>query len=113
MAAQALLEGEAEGLSRKAIELALEGDTVALRLCLERLVPPLKAGDRSVRLELPQTRTAGDVGEALIRVLQSASEGDLTLGEAQGLASLLETRRRAIETEDLERRIQALEGART
>ena len=34
-AAEELLEGEAEALTRKAVELALEGDTVALRLCLE------------------------------------------------------------------------------
>jgi hypothetical protein len=36
-AALALLSG---GLTRKAVELALAGDVTALRLCLERLVPP-------------------------------------------------------------------------
>ena len=35
LAIAALLEGEAEGLTRKAIERALEGDATALRLCLE------------------------------------------------------------------------------
>ena len=40
IAAEALLDGEAEALTRKAIELALDGDTTALRLCLERLMPP-------------------------------------------------------------------------
>ena len=33
-AALTLLDGEAEGLTRKAVELALGGDTTALRLCL-------------------------------------------------------------------------------
>src|SRR5215475_9848913 len=42
LAAEALLDGEAEALTRKAVEMALGGDTVALRLCLERLVPPRK-----------------------------------------------------------------------
>jgi hypothetical protein len=37
VAAEALLEGEAEALTRKAIELALAGDPTALRLCLERI----------------------------------------------------------------------------
>jgi hypothetical protein len=50
-AVEALLDGEAEGLTRKAVEMALAGDTVALRLCLERLVPPRK--DRPVALALP------------------------------------------------------------
>src|ERR1043166_3904236 len=43
VAAEALLEGEAQALTRKAIELALEGDTTALRLCLERIVPQRKS----------------------------------------------------------------------
>jgi hypothetical protein len=42
LAALALLSGEAEGLTRKAVELALAGDVTALRLCIERLVPPCR-----------------------------------------------------------------------
>ena len=37
-----MLDGEAETLTRKAIDKALKGDSEALRLCLERLVPPRK-----------------------------------------------------------------------
>jgi hypothetical protein len=33
---EALLEGEAEGPTRKAVEMALAGDTTAMRLCFER-----------------------------------------------------------------------------
>ena len=36
VAVEALLDGEAEKLTRKAIEMALAGDTVAMRLCLDR-----------------------------------------------------------------------------
>jgi hypothetical protein len=35
-AAERLLGGEAEQLTRKCVEMALGGDTVALRLCLEQ-----------------------------------------------------------------------------
>jgi hypothetical protein len=45
---ETLLEGEAEQLTRKAIELALAGDLNALRLCLDRLLPPSK--DRLISL---------------------------------------------------------------
>ena len=41
-AIEALLEGEAEGLTRKAVDMALQGNTTALRLCLERVCPPRK-----------------------------------------------------------------------
>jgi len=51
LAIQSLLDGEAEALGRKAIELAMEGDTVALRLCLERIVPAKR--DTPVRFDLP------------------------------------------------------------
>ena len=52
VAAEALLDGEAEALTRKAVEMALAGDTVALRLCLERIL----SGPRGKRL----TREAFD-----------------------------------------------------
>ena len=35
-----LLDGESGALTRKALEMALAGDTTALRLCLERIAPP-------------------------------------------------------------------------
>jgi hypothetical protein len=44
--AERLLDGEADALTRKAIELAKEGDTTALRLCIERILPARK--DRPV-----------------------------------------------------------------
>jgi len=39
LAAEALLDGEAEALTRKAIELALEGNIFALKICLDRILP--------------------------------------------------------------------------
>ena len=48
----ALLEGEAEAIGRKAVEMALAGDSVALRLCLDRLAPPR----RDDRLDPPSAR---------------------------------------------------------
>src|SRR5829696_2810004 len=62
LAAEALLDGEAEGLTRKAVELALSGDTVALRMCLERVVPARK--DRPVSFSLPDIQTAADAVKA-------------------------------------------------
>ena len=54
LAAQALLDGEAEALTRKAIELALSGDPVALCLCLERILP--RREERLVELSLPKVK---------------------------------------------------------
>ena len=51
LAIEALLAGEAEELTRKAIEMAKEGDGPALRMCLDRLAPPRK--DAPVCFDLP------------------------------------------------------------
>ena len=56
MAVLGLLEGQAEALTQRAVELALAGDTAALRLCLERLAPPRK--DAPVSFPLPPMSTA-------------------------------------------------------
>jgi len=92
---------------RKAVELALEGDRSALRLCIERLLPPAK--ERTVNLELPELSTAQGTLVAVRKVLEAVSEGKLTLTEAQGVVSLLEVQRKAIETVEMESKIRELE----
>jgi Family of unknown function (DUF5681) len=49
LAVMALLDGEAETITRKAIQLAKEGDLTALRLCLDRIAPPRKDRPRAPR----------------------------------------------------------------
>jgi Family of unknown function (DUF5681) len=107
-AVEALLDGEAEGLTRKAVELALAGDTVALRLCLERLIPPRK--DRPVALALPPLESTADLPTVTAALLTAAAAGELTPGEASELAKLVEAHRRAIETAEIERRLSVLEA---
>src|SRR5215208_1390756 len=58
VAAETLLEGEAEAITRKAIELAKAGDGPALRLCMDRIYPARK--DRPVRFGLPPLEKVGD-----------------------------------------------------
>lgn len=107
LAAEALLEGEAEALTRKAVELALAGDTVALRLCLDRLVPPRR--DRPVLFELPPLATAADAPKALATITAAVASGDLTPAEAGDLSALVERFVRAVEAAELEVRISELE----
>src|SRR5687768_11594926 len=75
---ESLLEGEAEALGRKAVELAIAGDTTALRLCLERLYPPRK--HTPVIFALPSMATSQDAVAAAGAVLEAVAGGDLTLG---------------------------------
>lgn len=112
VAAEALLDGEAEKLARKAVDLALEGNMAALRICLERVVPPRK--ERPIELALPTLEDTADMVAATAAILAAVSEGRITPGEGKELTGMIDVLRRAIETEDLERRVAALErsGAR-
>jgi hypothetical protein len=42
LVATTFLAGESEALTRSAVELALVGDPTAMRLCLERILPPCR-----------------------------------------------------------------------
>ena len=102
-----LLEGEAEALSRKAVELAIEGDTTALRLCLERIAPPRK--DTPVQFDLPPMQSAADAASVAGAVLDTVAQGNLTPTEGAHVMGLVEGFRRTLETTELEARIIALE----
>ena len=105
--AQELLDGDGETIVAKAIELAKAGEPIALRLCIERILPRRAS---TVELELPEIRKAEDVAAGCAAVIEAAGSGRITLGEAREFMSLLETQRKAIETHDLAVRIQLLEG---
>jgi len=108
--AELLLDGEAAALTRKAVELALAGDAVALRLCLDRIIPPRRG--RRVQLGLVPLRGAADLGGAMAAITTAATQGAITPGEAVELARVVEIFVRAVETSDFERRLQQLEARR-
>jgi hypothetical protein len=108
MAAAALLDGEPETLTRRCIDLAMEGDPTALRLCLSRILPVKR--ERTISLDLPAPEGSQDSLAAIKTVLEAVGAGEITPSEGQAVASLLETHRRTFEVEELEHRIEALEA---
>lgn len=109
LAIEALLECQHAALTQKAIEKALEGDTVALRLCLDRIAPVRR--DAPIVISLPHVRTAADAVEAGIIVMAALANGEATPDEAARVMAILSAQKGLIETCDLERRIVELEGA--
>ena len=103
-----MLDGEAEAIGRKAVEMALAGDGSALRLCLERIAPPRR--DAPVTFTLPPMKSARDAAGAAAAVLGAVADGDLTPMEGAHVMALVETYRRTLETSELEARVAALEG---
>lgn len=107
MAAQTLLDGEAEALTRKAVELALEGNIQALKLCLERICPPRKESPLAV--ELPTVEGVAELPRLTSAILAAVGRGDLEPGQAAALASLVANHGKTLELAELEKRISALE----
>lgn len=105
--AEALLDGEAETITRKLIDKALEGDTTALRMCLDRLVAPSR--ERRVTFDLPKIETAADAANASAAVLSECAAGNLSTGEAAEVMSLVSAHVRVIEVTKLEAQLAALE----
>lgn len=104
-AARALFEARREELVAKAIELALGGDTTALRLCLDRAIPALKPQDAVVTLP-PFTGQSADQGR---RVLEALAQGQLTPNEAATVMGAIAALARVVEVHELERRVAELE----
>ena len=107
IAIESLLLGQAEALTQTAVTQALEGDRVALRLCMERIAPALK--DQPVSFSLPIMKNALDASEATGSVLTAVSESELTPIEATRIMGLIDSYRRTLELTDIEERLQALE----
>ena len=108
IAIESLLHGQAEALTQIAVEKALEGDSVALRLCMERIAPAPK--DQPVSFSLPKMHNAMDASEASVSVLTAVSNGDLTPIEATRVMSLIDSYRRTLELTEIEQRLQSLEA---
>jgi hypothetical protein len=110
LAVESLLDGEAETITRKAIELAKSGNLAAIRLCLDRIAPPRK--DRPIPFSLPTMDRPGDVCAGLSEIIAGIASGELTPGEASELSKVVDSYARALLATELEARVKALEVER-
>lgn len=109
LAVEKLIDKDALAITRKAITLAKAGDTVALRLCLERIAPPRKG--RPIRFQLPELTNSGDVMAAAMSVLRSVAEGEISPDEGAAVMPIIEATRRAIEADEIVQRLDELEAS--
>jgi hypothetical protein len=107
-AALELINSHAESVMRKIFVMALQGDVTMLRALLDRIVPVRR--ETSVNIGQLRTTTVDDLAKAYEELVKRTTSGRLSITEANGLADLLEKKRKLFETEELERRIRALES---
>lgn len=108
--AYAMMEGGLEAILEQVVAKAKAGDMLACRIIIDKFVPNQK--DRTVAIELPPIVTLDEVGHAQSEILQAVVSGDITPNEGEKIASIVDVRRRSIETIELEARIAELEAKR-
>ncbi len=107
-AALALLEGDLEAITQVCVDKAKEGDLMAVKLILDKVIP--NARERRLSIKLPQVEGAANLPAVLAAVLEAVASGDLTPGEGQTITAMLEAYRKGVELNDIEARLRALEG---
>lgn len=105
---RALLEPRREELVQKAVELALEGDSRALRVCLDKLAPQPKATAEPV--EVPGLREAGTLTEKAGAILDAIGAGAVPPDIGAALLAALGNVARITEIDELAARVAALEA---
>ena len=105
--AETLLQGEAEELTRAAIERAKAGDVGALRICLDRLLP--RSRHRTVAIELPPLKSSADAASGVAIITARVAAGEITPREGGEMLKLIDVFVRIYETTILEERMKRLE----
>lgn len=100
-----LLRPHAPELVEKVVQMAKDGDAAALRICIDRLIPPIKAIEEPVKLDALD----GTLSEQAQSILRAMAEGKLASSQAATLLQALASQTRIIEAEELEKRVKALE----
>ena len=88
------------------VEKARGGDAQAARLLLERVLPPVKATEATVEIELPEGATLTEQGEAIVRAVAG---GLIAPGQAGALLTGLGNVARLKEVDELTTRLEELE----
>ena len=89
---------------------ALDGDLLALKLCLERLCPPQKELPLP-SIKLPEIAGPEDLPKATEALMQAAASGSMTPSALAAMTAVVRAHVEAVQTADLAERIRKLEGA--
>jgi flagellar motor component MotA len=111
LAAELYLDGEAEGLLRKAVELAHAGSALHMKLVLDRTIAPRR--ERPTPIALPTIASVADIAPAMGAVAAAVAGGVITTGQAAELAMMFATLLRAVEAGEFDRRLREVENGRS
>jgi hypothetical protein len=105
--AEEFLAENSQPLLRKAVKLALQGNTQMLRLLLDPVLRRPK--DAPVTIGPLPMGTPEELLQSQARVMQELASGKLSLTQVEQIFQMLENARKLMETRDLDQRVRAME----
>ena len=103
---RARLAKETDRIIDSVVQAALQGDTQAARLILERIIPAFKPIEQPVLLPVNVDAGLTEQGRA---VLSSVAAGELSPAQGAALVGAIGTLARVAEIDELAKRVAALE----
>jgi len=100
-----MLESHSDKILKTLIDLAVEGDPTALRLCVDRLLPRLRAEAAPINVEAASSKIV-DIGESIVN---AALSGKISPDSARDILSALSDVAKLREVTELEERVEVLE----
>ena len=104
-----LLKPHAPALLAKVVEMALGGDSGAMKLCLDRITPAIKPTSEPVSVQLP----AGSLADQSRSILEQAACGNITLEDGVQLMNIINQQVKVIELTEIIERIERIEATST
>ncbi|WP_280569770.1 DUF5681 domain-containing protein [Chromohalobacter sp. 296-RDG] len=101
------LEKHGDELVAKAVEMALEGDGQALKLCIDRAIPAYRPAAEPVRFEMQGDTLTDKASE----ILNAVSRGEIDPQTGRSLIDAIGSLVKVQEVDDIQRRLDALEGS--
>lgn len=100
------------GIMRRITRMALEGNLTAAKIALDRAcgkAPESAATCEPLGVDLPKLQTAADCTGALDTVIAAICAGTIDANKGKLLVEAIQVRLKGIETQELEKRLAALE----
>ena len=100
-----VLEGHGDDLVTKAVEMALEGDSQALKLCIDRAIPAYRPAAEPINFEM----TGDTLTDKAESILLAVSQGDIDPQTGRALIDAIGSLVKVIDMDEVKRRLTALE----
>lgn len=107
LAAEQLLQGDLDSICRKLVEEALTGNVQAIKLVLDRVLPPKK--DRVIDVQLPKLQTTDDAVNAISIIIDALGSGEITPSEGEAMSRVVDVFIKTLQEYEIEKRVSMLE----